>query len=83
MNVEKHECSLLLVASDGSSILPASTTRQTFCREGLGQAYEPQHPVPSWVLTTVRTLYLAKFAMPARNSASFPMLSAFGIRAFL
>jgi hypothetical protein len=26
---------------------------------------------------------LAKFAMPARNSASFPMLSAFGIRAFL
>jgi hypothetical protein len=55
---------------------------QTFCREGLGQAYEPQHPVPSWVLTTVRTLYLAKFAMPARNSASFPMLSALGSEHF-
>jgi len=26
MNLEKHECSLLSVASDGSSILPASTT---------------------------------------------------------
>jgi hypothetical protein len=26
MNEEKHECSLSLVSSDGSSILPASTT---------------------------------------------------------